>query len=193
MMEQEHKYIQQARTDPRAFAHLYDHYFPRVHAYVYYRVYDSQDAEDIIADVFLKAVRNLKHFKWRHNNSFAAWLFRIAHNRVKDYYRQRKRTVFSLESEDSLVELASQSPLPEETLVQQETFWQVRARIAALSPRRQEIVTLKFYGGLRNCEIAQVLGLSERTISAHLCRALQDLKQRYAAQTRSELVTEASI
>jgi RNA polymerase sigma-70 factor (ECF subfamily) len=192
-MEQERSYIQQARTDPRAFAHLYDRYFPRVHSYVYYRVYDPQDAEDIIADVFLKAVRNLKRFKWRHNNSFAAWLFRIAHNQVRDYYRRRKRTMSSLESEDSLADLAAEAPLPEESVVQQETFRQVRARIASLSPRRQEVVTLRFYGGLRNREIAQVLGLAERTVAAHLCRALQDLKQRYAVQTQSEQMMEASI
>jgi RNA polymerase sigma-70 factor (ECF subfamily) len=192
-MEQEREYIQQAQTDPRAFGHLYDHYFPRVHAYVRYRVYDSQDAQDVISEVFLKAVQNLKRFKWRHNNSFAAWLFRIAHNQVRDYYRQRRRAAYSLESQVRLAGLAAEMPLPEESIVKQETFGQVRARIAALSPRRQEIVTLKFYAGLRNFEIAQILGLTERTVAAHLFRALQDLKQRYAVPTQSERVAEASI
>ena len=57
--DQEHECVQRARKDPRAFAPLYDHYFPRVHAYVRYRVFDLQDAEDIIADVFYRAIRNL--------------------------------------------------------------------------------------------------------------------------------------
>jgi DNA-directed RNA polymerase specialized sigma24 family protein len=60
-----------------------------------------------------------------------------------------------------------------------------------LSPRRQEVVTLRFYGGLRNREIARVLGLDERTVAAHLCRAIQDLEGMCAAQTRTGLVTEA--
>jgi RNA polymerase sigma-70 factor (ECF subfamily) len=187
---QERQYIQQARTDPRAFAPIYDHYFPRVHAYVCYRVHDPQHAEDIVADTFLKAIRNLRRFKWRSDHSFAAWLFRIAHNLVVDHYREHKRFVLALVSEDSLAEPASEAPLPEEALAQQEAFEQVRTLVATLSPRRQEIVTLRFYAGLRNREIARVLGLGERTVAAHLCRALQDLERKYTATTKTELATE---
>jgi RNA polymerase sigma-70 factor (ECF subfamily) len=190
--EQEREYIHQARTDPHAFAPIYDHYFPRVHAYVCYRVHEPQDAQDIVADVFFRAIRNLKRFKWRNNHSFAAWLFRIAHNLVVDHYRKHKYAALSLVSEDGLAEPASEAPLPEEALAQQEAFQQIRALIATLSPRRQEIVTLRFYGGLRNYEIARVLGLDERTVAAHLCRALQDLELKYAAPTQPELVTEAA-
>ena len=190
--DQERESIRQARADPRAFAPLYDHYFPRVHAYVCYRVYDPHDAEDVIADVFYKAIRHLKRFRWRHDRSFAAWLFRIAHNRVADYGRQRKRAGLLLETKDNLAELADQAPLPEEALAQQEVFQQMRAAIATLSPRRQEVLTLKFYGGLRNNEIARVLGLEERTVAAHLCRALQDLQRQYAAPAQPKLATEAA-
>jgi RNA polymerase sigma-70 factor (ECF subfamily) len=190
--DQESEYIRQARTDPRAFAPLYDHYLPRVHAYVCYRVYDPQDAEDIISDVFLKAIRHLRRFKLRSNHSFAAWLFRIAHNRVADYGRQRKRVGLVLEIEEGLVELADPAPLPEDALAQQEAFEQMRALIATLSPRRQEVITLRFYGGLRNYEIARVLGLSERTVAAHLCRALQDLERSYTAPTQAKLAREAA-
>jgi RNA polymerase sigma-70 factor (ECF subfamily) len=190
--DQESEYIRQARTDPQAFAPLYDHYLPRVHAYVCYRVYDLQDVEDIISDVFLKAIRYLRRFKPRNNHSFAAWLFRIARNRVVDYIRQRKRAGALLELGDSLVELADGGPLPEEALAQQEAFEQMRALIATLSPRRQEVITLRFYGGLRNYEIARVLGLNERTVAAHLCRALQDLERGRTGPAEAELVTEAA-
>ncbi|UCC65175.1 MAG: sigma-70 family RNA polymerase sigma factor, partial [Anaerolineae bacterium] len=162
-----------------------------VYAYVRYRVHDLQDAEDIIADVFCRAIRTLQRFEWRNANSFAAWLFRIAHNLVIDHFRQRKRAGLSLAPADSLLELADQSPLPEDVLARQEVFQQMRVLIATLSPRRQEIVTLRFYGGLRNCEIARVLGLDERTVAAHLCRALQDLERKFVALTQPELVAEA--
>jgi RNA polymerase sigma factor (sigma-70 family) len=191
--EQEREVIRQARAEPRAFAPLYDHYFPRVYVYVRYRVYDPQDAEDVIADVFVRAIQNLRRFKWRHTHSFAAWLFRIAHNRVADYGRQHERAGLSLEPEDSLARFADQAPLPEDALAQQEAFRHMRALIATLSPRRQEVITLKFYGGLRNNEIARVLGLDERTVAAHLCRALQDLEHKYAAPAEPERVTEAAI
>ncbi len=191
--EQQYEYIQQAQTNPQAFVHLYDHYFPRIHAYVCYRVNSPQDAEDLIADVFFKAIRGLQCFKWRNRNSFAAWLFRITRNLIADYYRQHKRVVLSLESSERLAEVTSHTPLPAQVLTQQETFQQIRALIATLSPRQQEVITLKFFGGLRNREIADILGLDERTIAAHLSRGLRDLQRRYAAQTQSEVMMEVAV
>jgi len=115
-----------------------------------------------------------------------------ANNLVVDHYRKHKYAALSLVSGDGLAEPASEAPLPEEALAQQEAFQQIRALIATLSPRRQEVITLRFYGGLRNYEIARLLGLDERTVAAHLCRALQDLERRYAAPTQPELATEAA-
>jgi RNA polymerase sigma-70 factor (ECF subfamily) len=90
--EQEQKIVQRARKDPHAFLHLYDHYFPRVQAYVRYRVASPENAQDVIADVFLRAIDRLGQFQWRAAGSFAAWLFRIAHNRVIGYYREQECT-----------------------------------------------------------------------------------------------------
>jgi RNA polymerase sigma-70 factor (ECF subfamily) len=188
--EQEHRVIQRARKDPQAFVHLYDSYFSRIHAYVRYRVPDPQDAEDLIADVFFRAIRKLGHFKWRREGSFAAWLFRIAHNLIVDYYREHRAVLLSLDSGDGLPELTSHTPSPEETLAQEEAFQRMRALVATLSPRRQEIITLRFFAGLRNREIADILGLDERTVASHLSRGLQDLQTRYGAQVQSEVVEE---
>jgi RNA polymerase sigma-70 factor (ECF subfamily) len=191
--EQERRVIQRVRKDPQAFVHLYDSYFPRIHAYVRYRVPDPQDAEDLIADVFLRAIRKLGHFEWRREGSFAAWLFRIAHNLIVDYYREHRPVLLSLDSGDSLPELASHTPSPEETLAQEEAFQRMRALVATLSPRRQEIVTLKFFGGLQNREIAGILGLDERTVASHLSRGLRDLQTRYGAQVQSEVMVEVVV
>ena len=182
--EQERKYILQAQKRPRAFVHLYDSYFPRVYAYVSYRVSSPQDAEDLVADLFFKAVRDLGRFEWRGDGSFAAWLFRIAHNLVIDHYRRLERDG-SL-STDTLVELTSTGPGPEEALTRQQAFQQLRALIATLSPRRQEVITLKFFGGLRNYEIAKILGLDARTVASHLSRGLRDLEQRYTVPTQTD-------
>jgi RNA polymerase sigma-70 factor (ECF subfamily) len=190
--EQEYEYIQQAQKDPRAFMHLYDHYFPRIYAYVRYRVQNSQDAEDLIADTFFKAIRKLGLFKWCNEGSFAAWLFRIAHNLIVNYYRQRRHMALPFESGDDLMDVANHAPSPEAVLIQEETFRQVRALIARLSPRRQEVITLKFFGGLRNYEIANILGLDERTVGSHLSRGLRDLEHRYAAQVQSEVMAEVA-
>jgi RNA polymerase sigma-70 factor (ECF subfamily) len=202
--EEEQAYVQQARADPRAFVHLYDHYFPRIHAYVHYRVHRQQDAEDITAEVFLKAMRKLDSFRWRHEHSFAAWLFRIAHNLVVDSYR-RSEQVESVESALGLeasasnghsrsgAVLASRALRPEEILIQQQTFQRMKSLIETLSPRRQEVITLRFFGGLRNKEIADILGLDERTVASHLSRGLRDLRDRYGVQTSSQVLEEVHI
>ena len=201
--QEERRYIQQARGDPRAFVHLYDRYFPRIHAYVRYRVHGQQDAEDIIAEVFLKAMRSIGGFRWRHENSFAAWLFRIAHNRIIDYYRRREQVEIveialnpgasASDNGSKSRALMSRALRPEDALTQKETFQQMRSLIETLSPRRREVITLRFFGGLRNKEIADILELDERTIASHLSRGLRDLRNRCAAQTSLHELEEVSV
>jgi RNA polymerase sigma-70 factor, ECF subfamily len=176
-LDREQAWVEEARRDPRAFERLYNHYFPRVYAYVCYRVGRAHDGEDLVADTFLKAVEGLGRFEWRHEGSFAAWLFRIAHNAVADHHRRAGRQESPIPLED-LPDVRAGDLLPEDDLLKKEKLAHLRSLLATLSPRRQEIITLKFFGGLRNSEIAAVLGLDERTVASHLCRGLRDLHQK---------------
>ncbi|MDY7039876.1 MAG: RNA polymerase sigma factor [Chloroflexota bacterium] len=175
--DREQKWVEKARRDPQAFKQLYDHYFPRLYAYVSYRVGRAQDAEDLVAETFLKVAEEIGHFEWRHEGSFAAWLFCIAHNLISNFYRQGQRRKEPLPLEE-LPELQASTLLPEEAVLQKEKFAYLRRLIGTLSPRRQEVITLKFFGGLRNREIAEVLGLDERTVASYLCRGLEDLHRK---------------
>jgi RNA polymerase sigma-70 factor (ECF subfamily) len=170
--------IEQARHQPEAFRELYRAYFPRIYAYVAYRVGRKTDAEDITADVFTKVIESLTQFEYRGEGSFAAWLFRIAYHALSQFYREQRRETEPL-SLDDLPKIHSSDPSPDHTLTLKEQFAHLRALITTLSPRRQEIVTLKFFGGLRNQEIAAVLNLDERTVASHLSRALEDLQRKY--------------
>jgi RNA polymerase sigma-70 factor (ECF subfamily) len=166
-----------AATDPNAFTRLYSHYFPRVYAYARSRVEGEQEAEEIVSDIFLKVVERLDRFRWRHSQSFAAWLFRIARNVLIDRSRGvRRGAVVSLGEAPDLV---SRSPLPDQAALDAEELATLHQLLATLSPRRQEAITLRFFGELRNQEIAQVLGIDERTVAAHICRGLEELHQKY--------------
>lgn len=176
--KQERTLVKKAQRDPTAFQELYNYYFPRVYAYVSYRVGRVQDTEDLVADTFLKVIERLDEFQWRGESSFAAWLFRIAHNLVSDFYRRGRGPEESVPLEE-LPELASSTLLPADAVLQKEKFAYLRRLIGTLSPRRQEIITLKFFGGLRNKEIAVLLELDERTVASHLCRGLEDLHRKY--------------
>jgi RNA polymerase sigma-70 factor, ECF subfamily len=175
--DDERHWVARAAGDPAAFTRLYLHYFPRLYAYARYRVEAEHEAEEVVAETFLKVVETLDRFQWRHTQSFAAWLFRIAHNALIDRARRAQR-VQSVPLAD-MPHLISQMILPDEAAVRAEEFAHLHRLLATLSPRRQEIITLRFFGGLRNQEIAHVLEIDERTVAAHLCRGLEDLHQRY--------------
>jgi RNA polymerase sigma-70 factor (ECF subfamily) len=175
--DEERDLIAQA-ADPAAFRRLYRHYVPRVFAYVAYRVGTKQDAEDIVADVFVKVLKSISTFEYRGEGSFAAWLFRIAYHEVVQHYRRqgRRQTPIPL---DDVPDLHSPQPSPDAHLLQKERFLRLQAMLHTLSPRRQEIISLRFFGGLQNKEIADVLSLSEKTVASHLCRGLDDLQTKY--------------
>lgn len=176
----ERELVRQALDDPAAFQRLYERYFGRVYGYVASRVADQHDAEDIVSDVFLRVVRHLPQLRNSHQISFAAWLFTIARNAVTDHHRRKPQTETHL-----LLELAAPLAATElshdAAVIAGEDAALLRNLIAALPERKREIVTLRYYGGLRNQEIAALLHIRERTVAATLSRALDELQEKYSA------------
>ena len=183
--DQEQHLVAQARTSADGVRDLYRHFLPPVYAYIAYRVGSVQDAEDLTSETFLRVIEHLPTWEWRGEHSFAAWLFRIAHNVVGDWQRRTQRHGMQLNVDD-LPSLHAHALLPEDALLQREQFAQLRRLIGTLAPRRQEVITLKFFAGLRNQEIAAVLGLDERTVASHLCRALEDLHRKFMEEDKHE-------
>lgn len=174
--------IQQAQADPQNFRYLYPRYVQRVYSYIAYKVGRQQDVEDLVSETFMRALENIKHFEYRGDSSFRAWLMGIAHNIVREFYRQNNLAEVSI---DDLP--LSQDLNLDERLIQQEKFKQVYEILQTISPRRREIILLKYYGGLRNHEIAEVLGIEERTVSSHLSRALAEIQAKYDLQAVKDL------
>ena len=156
---------------PEEVAELYREYLPRILNYIRLRVDGESLAEDLTAAVFERALtRQHTLRKWE---AFGAWLFRIAHNVVAGYYRQRRPT---LPLEWVANRAAEGVPSPEEAAVRDEEVRHLRAAIATLPKREQEIVRLKFAAGLGNQEIAQVMGLQPGHVAVLVFRALQKLR-----------------
>ncbi len=166
----EHQLLQAVKHNPAAFRELYRLYFPRIYGYIASRVGSRQDAEDLTSETFLKAIEGLDGFTYRGEGALAAWLFKIATNTVNGFYRKNPSRLVSLD-----MPITSDSPPLEHSLMQQETSALLRQLIQTLPQRRQEVIRLKYFGGLRNQEIALVLGLDERTVASHLSRGLEDL------------------
>ncbi|HEY8602156.1 MAG TPA: RNA polymerase sigma factor [Thermomicrobiales bacterium] len=186
-MSEEHErvIVERARRDPAAFAILYDRYFPQIYAYTRHRLGNEQDAEDLVAEIFLNALTAIERFTWRHEVSCAAWLFRIAHNRRANFYRQQARRRTTITFEAANPELTAPSR-PDEIVLHDEVVTTLHAQLARLSPRQREIVALRCFGELRNQEIAAVLGLDERTVAAHLSRGLRELQRHFRTATADD-------
>jgi len=152
-------------------AELYREYLPRILNYVRLRVEGESLAEDLTAAVFERALS--RQHTLRNWEAFGAWLFRIAHNVVAGYYRQRRPT---LPLEWVANRAAEGVPSPEEAAVRGEELHRLRAAIATLPKREQEIVRLKFGAGLGNQEIAQITGLQPGHVAVLVYRALQKLR-----------------
>ncbi|HZZ99560.1 MAG TPA: sigma factor, partial [Candidatus Paceibacterota bacterium] len=88
-LEQEKRQVAQAQKDPRAFAEIYDKYYPKIFGYLLKRTADVQVAQDLASETFFKALHKLWQFRWR-NIPFSAWLYKIATNELRQYYRKSK-------------------------------------------------------------------------------------------------------
>jgi RNA polymerase sigma-70 factor (ECF subfamily) len=159
------------------YADLYHQYLPRVLSYVRLRVGEEDLAQDLTAEVFEKAVA--KQHTLRRAGAFGAWVFAIARNTVAGYYRRRRSTV-SLEqvAQQAIPLLVAPDPTPPEALMLREELAEILAMLSTLSEREQEIIYLKFGGGLDNQEIAQVLRLRAGHVAVLLYRALRKLRSR---------------
>lgn len=166
--------INQAKTNSEAFGLLYDRYVVRIYNYIYYRVSNVGDAEDLTAKVFFKALDNIG--KYRHMGlPFSAWLYRIAHNQVANFHRDRSK-VKEISIDDLVISDAARNPAPERALQISEEQNALLRLVNDLSPQKRELIVLKFAHRLSNAEIGQVLGKSEGAIKSLYHRTLLELR-----------------
>jgi len=177
--ENDSRLVTAARQNRSAFLTLYQRYLPRVYRYVYRQVGNQQDAEDLTALVFTQALESLEDYQ--EQGSFAGWLFTIAHHRVADHYRQQRKSI-SLEHVAST--LSDSRPGPEAQALRHDRLELVAQAMDELTPDRQEVVTLRFFGELSNEEVAQVMGKSEAAVKMLVYRALRQLRRRCGEDER---------
>jgi RNA polymerase sigma-70 factor (ECF subfamily) len=162
--------VEAAQRDPRRFGELYELHFERVYAYVARRVHDRAAAEDVTADVFHRALANLRQFEFR-GAPFAAWLYRIAANAIADRAKRAGREWGNPASEP--VTGPSTGAIEEA---------ERRARLLVLVkglPEDQRRVLLARFAQERSIrEIAQELGKSEGAVKQLQFRALETLRAR---------------
>ncbi len=165
--------------DQTAFHRLVDQFQPEIYRMIFYRTGSQMDAEDLTQDVMLKAYKNIGRLK--SPEVFRSWLYRIAVNRVKDYYRKKQfKSLFGFTSmdEETFHETAEMAVEPEaEGGISKKDFWrQIEQMLTKLSKMEKEVFLLRFFDELTITEMSAALDKNESTIKTHLYRALRKVK-----------------
>ncbi len=166
--------VERAQVDADAFSELYELYFQKIYAYVSWRIGNESDAEDVVSDIFMKALVQLKTFKAKEGASFSSWLYRIAHNTVIDFYRKSKKRI-TVDIED-VAEMQVDDPSIEDVYRAKECFIQTQSFLRMLPQKQAEVVTMSKVLGLNNKEIATILKIRERSVSSYLHRGIEKLR-----------------
>ncbi len=182
-MKDEPGLLERARSyDPDALGELYDHYAPRIYAYIYRRVGDACLAEDLTGDVFVRVMQAIRSERLWHT-SFRAWLYRIGHNVVVDHCRQRHR--LSTVSLDEGTLPAGGCSMPDAAQGALDGEW-LRGAIRRLTPEQQEVLALRFGEGLSARETAQVLRKTTGAVEALQHRGLAALRRLWEKEAASQ-------
>ena len=164
--------VQRAKEEREAFDALYNKYLRKVYTYVYYRVGNVEDAEDITESVFLHALIHLERYEDR-GIPFSAWLLRIAHNLVANWHRSNnQRRLVGLDHAEVLHDT---EPTPEESLEIDEDIRELRRALQTLPEERQQALILRLAEDMRHKEIGEVMGKSTGAIKVLVHRSLASL------------------
>jgi RNA polymerase sigma-70 factor (ECF subfamily) len=173
------------RGDSGAVERLYDLYADRIYHYVLARTGEPQAAEDLTADVFLRVIQHVHHFKLdaaRPSSSVSAWLYRIAANLVADHHRARLRQPWVSLEEDA--PFLSDAPDPCQQAERHEALARLSGALEKLTEDQRLVVISKFGEGMSNAQVAAWLGRTEGAVEALQHRALRTLCRHLKVKAR---------
>ena len=172
-----------------SFEDVYEANFRAIYNYAFYRVRDIATADDLTAQIFERA---LKHFgRYRPERApVAVWLWAIARRVVQSHFaRQRLIRWLPLD----LFGDHSMGHSPETVVLERMDQQELIAAFATLSAREQDLVALKFVGGLTNRQIAAIAGLSESNVGTIVSRALHRLRRILAGPIHGDIYVEPTL
>jgi RNA polymerase sigma-70 factor, ECF subfamily len=188
-LDDEHQIIKDSRRNPEAFGAIFDKYYPKILAYTIRRTGSVVAAEEIVSETFIKAFKNLSKFHWQ-GISIEAWLFRIAINEIRMYFRSQG-TVTSLDEmyqregfePQADYNLAQELLEAQDRLERHEQFVRARHIIGNLPAKYQDVLLLRYIEKKKISEIAQILGKREGTVKSLLSRGLTRLRDALANES----------
>jgi len=185
--------VRLAKTQREAFAALYDRYFPLVHRYCQRRLLNCAAADDLSSEVFLHVAQSIRRFPGQTELDFRRWIYRITTNEINAYFRKRLRrqTLFERalrggwwNDRTATPDSSTTNNTSGEADTEEQTEILLQA-LAALSPREQSVITLRFWEGLSYEEVGHIVDARAATVRVIASRAIAALREKLVGQQPS--------
>ncbi len=162
--------------DRQAFAALYRTYLPTVYKFLFYRLNNNKAmAEDMTAEVFLRALRKIEDFNWT-GADFGSWLLRIARNLILDNAKS-SRARLEILNDEMPEDAAGEARSTESQVMENATNSGIYTAIKQLSPDQRDVITMRFIQGMDVTDVATALGKKEGTVRTLQFRGLKALQK----------------
>ncbi|MBR4572310.1 MAG: sigma-70 family RNA polymerase sigma factor [Prevotella sp.] len=165
----------------RAFDELLSRTQTGLFSYIIFIVHNQEVANDIFQETFLKAITNLQMRRYSPTGKFNAWLIRIAHNAILDWYRRQKsKQIVDLGSDFDIASMSDRELMEtsrEDLLANAQVLSDVKAMIDFLPEPQREVVMMRYYRNMSFKEIAKVTGVSINTSLGRMRYALINLRR----------------
>lgn len=163
-----------------AFDHLLKRHQNRIFNYILRIIKNEDIANDIFQETFVKAINTIRQGRYTENGKFPAWISRIAHNLIIDYYRQEKAE--NMQSSDLTdVDILNRKELCEQTIediiISDQIREDVKFLIQELPDLQREVLTMRYYKNLSFKEIAEITGVSINTALGRMRYAILNLRR----------------
>lgn len=158
--------------DAGAFGEIYTRYARNILRYLYVRVQEPESAQDLTQEVFVRVIKGIGGFEYRGEKSFLGWLYTIASNVLIGQARRKQPVSTPLDNGIEVIDPYGQEAVH---LIFDRLI--LSNAINQLTEDQQQVLVLKFFGGMANQEIARTIGRSEGAVKALQHRALNSLHQ----------------
>ena len=163
-----------------AFDTLLERHKQHIYAYIIYTVKDTDLADDIFQDTFIKAITTIRQGKYTETGKFKAWIMRIAHNLIIDMFRQKKQEN-TISNDSYEFDLLNNLNLCDDTfesqLVKAQVMQDVKKLVYYLPDKQREVLEMRYYKDLSFQEIAEITGVSINTALGRMRYAILNMRK----------------
>jgi len=173
--------------DKEAFIKVYDENVKDIHRFVYFKISNKEEANDITSMIFLKAWNHIQNNSLENSKTLRALLYKIARNTIIDYYREHNNKITaSLDDEDNRIEVIDEVQDPQEKLDEQANLELIKRKLPLLKDEYREVIIMKFINDLSLEEMADISGKTRGNIRVLLHRALNALRELVESENKEE-------